>query len=140
MPPETTSSNAAREAERWFAQAGHDIADARFCARGGRHALACFLSQQAGEKAVRGYLHRNGAEDVWGHSLSDLCEDAMAFEPAFDAIKSTAALLDKYYTMTRYPTGLPGGIPAEAYDEIDSSRAIAVAEEVISFVSARAGD
>ena len=77
------------------------------------------------------------ADDVWGHSLSDLCEDAMAFDPGFDALKPTAALLDKYFESTRYPTGLPGGIPAEAYDREDAVRAVQIANEVLDFVKPR---
>lgn len=137
MTPEAGSPDAVREATRWLKQAEHDLADARFCGQNGRHALACFLSQQSAEKAVRGFLLFKGVEDIWGHSLADLCEDAMAFDLAFDAIKSTATLLDKHYSMTRYPTGLPGGVPAEAYDEMDSVRAVGIAAEVYSFVNAR---
>ncbi len=137
MPPEAGSPAALGEAKRWLSQSEHDADDARYCAEGGRHSLACFLAQQSAEKAVQGFLYWKGAEDVWGHSLADLCEDAMAFELQFDAIKSTAALLDKYYNMTRYPSGLPGGIPSEAYDEEDAARAIAIAHQVGRFVRDR---
>lgn len=133
MPPERDGDRP----ERWLKQADHDIEDAKFCSEGGRHALACFLAQQAAEKIVTAYLYGRGADDVWGHSLSDLCEDAMAFDPGFDALKPTAALLDKYFEMTRYPTGLPGGIPAEAYDREDAVRAVQIANEVADFVRPR---
>jgi HEPN domain-containing protein len=126
-----------RQAGRWTRQAAHDLADGRYAAEGSRHALSCFLSHQAAEKAVVGYLYARGAEQVWGHALSDLCEDAMALDPSFDLVKSNAALLDKHYLGARYPSTLPGGVPAEAYDEHDSARALAIAEEVLRFVSDR---
>ena len=115
-------------------QAERDLEDAKFLQEGKRYNLACFMSQQAGEKAVKAYLYQRGAEDVWGHSLADLCEDAKLMNMMFDIIKSLAILLDKYHDLTRYPNFLPGGIPAETYDEVDAERAIYVAEEVISFV------
>jgi HEPN domain-containing protein len=126
-----------READRWTRQAAHDLADGRYAGEGGRHALACFLSHQAAEKSVVGYLHARGAELVWGHALSDLCEDAMPFDASFDLVKSNAALLDKHFLGARYPSALPGGVPAEAYDEHDSARALAIAEEVLGFVTDR---
>ena len=115
-------------------QAERDLEDAGYLRDGGRHNLACFLGQQAGEKALKAYLYYHGAEDVWSRSLADLCEDAKILNRMFDVIKSTAILLDKYHDLTRYPHLLPGGIPADAYDEVDSERAIYVAGDVISFV------
>ena len=122
------------EGTRWLAQADQDIEDAKFLARGGKHNLACFMSHQAGEKAVKGYLYQHGAEDVWGTSLADLCEDASVVNRMFDIIRSQAVLLDKYYFLTRYPNFLPSGLPSNAYDNIDSERAIYIAQEVVEFV------
>ena len=123
-----------REAARWLRQAEIDLQDAEFLAGSGRHALACFLCHQSAEKAVTAYLLARGAEHVWGHALADLCEDAMALDPSFDFIKSVAGLLDKYYLGTRYPSGLPGGVPAEAFDGHDSARALEIARDVYQFV------
>lgn len=126
-----------REAARWMAQAGHDLEDARFAASGDRHALASFLAHQAGEKSVTAYLFARGADDVWGHALADLCEDAIALDSSFDLIKSVAVLLDKHYRATRYPSALPGGVPWQAYEAHDAERAIAIAQDVVAFVEAR---
>ena len=122
------------EGARWVRQAEQDLEDAKYLKEGNRHNLACFMGQQAGEKAVKAYLYHQGIEDVWGHSLADLCEDAKILNMMFDVVKSLAVLLDKYHDLTRYPHLLPGGIPSEAYDEVDSERAIHIAGEVISFV------
>ena len=77
-------------ADLWLRQAERDLDSARHAAGGGFHALACFQSQQAAEKAVAAYLIERGAERVWGHALADLCEDAMALDKSFDVIKSVA--------------------------------------------------
>jgi len=123
------------EAERWMTQARFDLADAELALEHGRHALACFLSHQAAEKAVASFLFSRGADSVWGHALADLCQDAVALEPAFDLIATVAVLLDKFYLGARYPSGLPGGVPAEAFDAHDSTRALEIARDVLAFVS-----
>lgn len=129
-----------RDADRWLRQADHDLTDAELVATHGRHALACFLCHQTAEKAVTGYLLARGAERVWGHALADLCEDAMALDRSFDLVKSLAGLLDKHYLGARYPSALPGGIPAEAFDAQDSGRALEIAREVLRFVRERLAD
>ena len=57
----------------------------------------------------------------------------------FDTIKAEARQLDKYYDITRYPTYLPSGIPAEAFDDVDAERAIELAGIVVRFVGERIG-
>ena len=123
------------ESKRWMRQAAHDLSAAEHAVAGGFHAWACFLCQQAGEKAMAGYLYARGADHVWGHALSDLCEDAMQLDSSFDVIKTVAMLLDKYHHPTRYPTGLPAGVPHETYDQVDSSRALEIAGDVLEFVT-----
>jgi len=60
--------------------------------------LACFLSQQAAEKALKAYL------------------------------------LDQYYIPTRYPNGLPGGIPYKVYTWEQAQEAIVGAQRVLDQV------
>jgi HEPN domain-containing protein len=121
----------------WLRQSEHDLSDAQLVSQSGRFALACFLCHQAAEKAVTAYLLARGAERVWGHALADLCEDALALDPSFDLIKTVAVLLDKHYLGARYPTTLPGGVPAEAYEATDSERALEIAGDVRRFVDER---
>lgn len=125
------------DGDRWLRQADRDLSDAHFAREHQRHNLACFMAQQAGEKAMKGYLYSKGAEDVWGHCLADLCEDAKVFEMLFDVLKPRAIYLDKYYNLTRYPNYLPGGIPADIFDDLESERAIELATEVLTFVRER---
>jgi HEPN domain-containing protein len=125
------------EGARWLRQARQDMEDADFLREGKRFNLACFMGQQAAEKAVKAFLYYRGAEDVWGHSLIDLCEDAKLFEMFFDVIKGEARQLDKYFEITRYPGYLPSGIPSEAFDVIDADRSIELAQMVVDFVGER---
>ena len=125
------------EAARWLKQADQDLNDADYLRSGERFNLACFLGQQAAEKALKAYLFHRRVEDVWGHSLVDLCEDAKLFDMMFDIIKSEAGQLDKYFEITRYPGFLPGGTPSEAFDRIDADRSIELSTQVVNFVRER---
>ncbi len=127
------------EGARWLRQAVQDLEDAEFIREGGRYNIACFMGQQAAEKALKAFLYHRGSEDVWGHSLIDLCEDAKIFEMFFDTVKSEARQLDKYLYITRYPEYLPGGIPSEAFDRVDADRAIELSQTVVEFVRERLG-
>ncbi len=122
------------EGTRWLLQARRDIDDARYARAGNRFNLACFLSQQAAEKAIKSYLYAHGRVLVFGHSVASLCQDATAFDVAFEKLREQAAPLDKYYIPTRYPNGLPGGIPSEAFDQADADRALELAQNVIQFI------
>jgi predicted nucleotidyltransferase len=44
------------------------------------------------------------------------------------------SLLDGYYIPTRYPNGLPDGIPADVYTEDAAKDAVAMAEEAVGWV------
>jgi HEPN domain-containing protein len=52
-------------------------------------------------------------------SVSELCKRAVSLDKDLERIRRDAATLDKYYIPTRYPNGLPGGIPAEAFEKRD---------------------
>ena len=118
----------------WLAQAMEDLEAARANFDQGRHALACFLCHESAVKVIKGFLYKQGAEMVWGEHLSDLCEDAMAFDPSFDFIKSVASLLDKHALATRNPDAVAGAIPFEVYDSTDSAHALEIATEVLETV------
>ena len=85
--------------------------------QGGYH-IACFLSQQVAEKALKAYLYHQGKEIVLGHSVDRLCRDAAQFDVRFEEKLRVWSLLDGYYIPTRYPNGLPDGIPADIYNDV----------------------
>jgi HEPN domain-containing protein len=121
------------EGVRWLLQARQDLEDAEFCFQGKRFNLACFLSQQAAEKAVKAFIYAQGEEIVFGHSVAQLLRHARKYDPNLDEIKSAGGL-DKYYIPTRYPNGLPGGLPYEAFDKGDAEKALKMAAGVLKFV------
>lgn len=127
------------EARRWVAQATQDLADARLLAEHSRYATACFLCQQAAEKALKGVLYGAGADAVLGHSVRQLCDDITRMDPDVASRCAEWAVLDQFYIPTRYPDALPGGIPSEAYTEAQARGAIETAGSAISFARERVG-
>jgi len=125
------------EAGRWVLQAQRDLDDARYSAAGRRFNLACFLAQQSAEKALKALLYSAGAEAVWGYSVAELCQDIIAIHPDLASLAAIGGPLDKYYIPTRYPNGLPGGIPSDAFVSADAQMAISMAEQVLDTVSSR---
>jgi HEPN domain-containing protein len=123
------------EGRRWLRQAREDLHWAGHLADQGAYHLACFLAQQVAEKALKAFLYAQGEEIVLGHSVERLCAAAAAFEPAFRERARTWSLLDGYYIPTRYPNGLPDGIPADVYTQQAAADAVRLAGEAVAFAA-----
>lgn len=119
-----------------MAQARRDLDDADYLFDGERYSLCCFIAQQAAEKALKAYLYTAGREVVWGHSVAELCMQVSDLDPRFERVRKRGASLDRFYIPTRYPNGLPGGIPADAFLEHDARYALDVAREILAAVEA----
>jgi HEPN domain-containing protein len=50
--------------ERWFAQAIHDLEDARFNLAGERYNVACFLAHRVAEQTLKTFLFRKGKDGI----------------------------------------------------------------------------
>jgi len=127
------------ESERWLRQAEHDLSDARYNLAGDRFSLTCFLAQQCTEKAVKSYLFAKGAREIRGHSVAELCREAATIDTDFAGLGREVGYLDRYYIPTRYPDGLPGGIPAEMFDRHDAEKAVAAAARAVEMVRDKHG-
>lgn len=126
--------SAKKEGERWLKQAAADLRWADHLAREGGWHLACFLAQQVTEKALKAFLYAQGEEIVLGHSVERLCAAAARHWPEFADRARQWSLLDGYYIPTRYPNGLPDGIPADVYTEDAASGAVAMANEAVTWI------
>ncbi|HRT36783.1 MAG TPA: HEPN domain-containing protein [Caldisericia bacterium] len=123
-----------KEALRWIRQASEDIDAAKYNHKGKKFFVSCFLSHQVVEKILKGYLIYKGFEHIWGHSISDLSKECEKIDKDFESLRKEILILDKYYIPTRYPNGLPGGIPAEVFTERDSIEAIDLSEKALKFI------
>lgn len=126
--------SALQEGERWLSQATVDLRWAEHLAREGGWHLACFLSQQVAEKALKAFLYAQGEEIVVGHSVQRLCVAAARYRAEFADKARRWSLLDGYYIPTRYPNGLPDGIPADVYTQDAAIGAVALADEAVAWV------
>jgi HEPN domain-containing protein len=122
------------EAERWLKQAEYDLRAAEHNAGGEFYSVACFNAQQAAEKALKAFLFAQGERVVVGHSVGELCRRCGEYKGSFADLARLVGKLDRFYIPTRYPNALPGGVPAEVYDEEDAVGAIALASKVITTV------
>ena len=122
------------EAQRWITQAQIDLEWAERIASEGGHHIACFLAQQVAEKALKAFLYWCGEEFVIGHSVVKLCKWCAQHDEDFKEKEKKWAFLDTFYIPTRYPNGIPDGIPAEVYNEKTAMEAVDAAREVVSFV------
>jgi HEPN domain-containing protein len=127
------------EAERWLAQAKSDLDFARLGLREGFFAQACFQCQQAAEKALKALHYFGGARFVPGHSLVELLAPVMALDPSLTSLQEAARRLDQLYIPTRYPNGLPGGVPAQVFSHGQAAEAIAQATTFLERAGATIG-
>ena len=125
------------QAQRWLDTAREDLLAARVMADAGMFAHACFLAQQAAEKAAKSLWYAAG-EDPWGHSVLKLVGQFPHRDrvPALADWEQRAALLDRFYIPTRYPNGLPDLTPGQSFFAPDAEQAITVATAFVGAVAA----
>ena len=127
------------EAARWLAQAESDLAFAELGLREGFFAQACFVCQQAVEKALKALRYLGGARVVLGHSVVELLDTLVAVHADLAGLREGAQQLDQYYVPTRYPNGLPGGVPAEMFTRGQAEEAVSVARRFLAVTRAAIG-
>lgn len=99
----------------WTRQAGIDLAAARtLMGEEQFYPLVCYHCQQAVEKALKGFLIKKTGYLRPGHHLLKLLLAAAQFQPKFSALDKDCALINEYYTASRYPSEDPLDISREA--------------------------
>ncbi len=124
------------EAMRWFTHAKDEFIDADELRKRGRFYLALFHFQQSVDKAIKAFLYLNvkSIEVFYTHSINDLLKIAIDIDTEFNKVVSVKKL-DQYYIPTRYPNGLPGGIPSRYYDDPkEAEDAMLLAKKAIELI------
>ena len=124
------------EALRWYTHAKDEFIDADELRKRKRFYLALFHFQQSTEKALKAYLYLKvkSIEIFYTHSINDLINMVIELDRDFKELISVKKL-DQYYIPTRYPNGLPGGIPSRYYDDPEEAEtAMLLAKKVIDLV------
>ena len=118
--------------EDWLRQAKRDLKQAVHSQRDGFYEWACFISQQAAEKAIKALYQKIGAI-AWGHSVSALLANLPGEVHPQPGLIDKAKQLDKHYIPPRYPNSHPSGAPLDYYTKAEAEGATRYAQEVISF-------
>ncbi len=128
-------SSARHESERWLKTAEQDHAAAVSLKVAGHHAQACFLAQQAAEKAVKALWFAQDT-DPWGHSVQKLLSELPGYPTLTNdqSLLRIAARLDRLYIPTRYPNGIPDLTPGDTYAHEDSQDAIDNAAKILATI------
>ena len=123
----------------WLDEAEDDLASAKELYRAGRYAKACFLAQQAAEKALKALLIRRAGVYERTHSVAALLERARQLADVTQDLVDAAELLDRYYVPSRYPNAWPSGSPSKRLREPDARSAIEAAEKILGWVRENLG-
>lgn len=114
----------------WFGQAEHDLQKARLDLEWRYYEWACFTAHQAAEKAVKAVYQALHGE-ARGHSVRELL-GTLGLQPP-QSVLGYATALDRFYIPTRYPNGLPAGLPHDYFLQDDAARAVEAAEGILAW-------
>ncbi len=119
-------SEADTEASRWLRFAHEDLQTATALLRHPEELIprhACWLAQQAAEKALKALLIRAQVEFPWTHDLDRLWQLLPA---AFQGGIGAEALseLSEWAMESRYPGNWPDAQPADARRAVESARVL----------------
>lgn len=128
------------KAKGWLREAETQSKAAAMLEKGGFHSMACFLSQQTVELALKAFLLHRGEDLVKIHSLVELLDLCQRYDKDFSRFDDTARDLEHYYIFARYPNGLGTGAPSDHFNERQAREALAAADAVLAFVEERMGD
>jgi len=88
--------------------------------------VACYLSQQCAEKALKGYILYNDTEPPKTHNLVELCQICTNHDNSFSDILDACADLTPYGVAVRYPNEL-------AVDDAVAKLALGKAQGIYDF-------
>ena len=125
--------NNLQEARRWVEQAEFDLKAAGDSMDSGNFEWSCFQAQQAAEKFLKGYLYSKGNRILTTHSVDKLLSICVKEEGQFSNI-TVARELDQYYIPTRYPNGLPAGVPHKFYTKENADICLKHATSISSLI------
>jgi len=88
--------------------------------------IACYLSQQCAEKALKGYIIYKDTEPPKTHNLVELCQICANYDNSFEELLDACADLTPYGVAVRYPNEL-------AVDDVITKLAIGKAQSIYDF-------
>lgn len=116
----------------WYKQAERDLKSARVQLGAEFFEWACFIAQQAAEKAVKA-LYQKFSGEAWGHSVYDLLKGIAEKVDVPEEVFESAKGLDRFYIPARYPNGWSSGFPGEYITKKDAKDAISNSKKILRF-------
>lgn len=116
----------------WYKQAERDLKSARAQLGAEFFEWACFIAQQAAEKAVKA-LYQKFSGEAWGHSVYDLLKGIAEKVDVPEEVFESAKGLDRFYIPARYPNGWSSGFPGEYITKKDAKDAISNSKKILRF-------
>lgn len=116
----------------WLKQAKRELENAEYEILGGFYEHACFLAQQASEKAVKAVFQKIGAE-AFGYSVSGLIKKLSEHFNVDAELLRFAKELDKAHIPTRYPNAYPEGAPYEFYTKEEAKKLVEYGRKIVKF-------
>jgi len=121
---------------RWLRQAEHDLTIAQNHREQGDYSDACFMAEQASQKALKAFLIAQGQRSVPIHSVAQLAERCAGLASDFKKHIASGRILDQYYIPTRYPDALaPPAVPFESYTAEQAQRAVKAAQAIYAIAA-----
>ena len=118
------------ETLNWWKQANYDLSAAKKNVEINEYYVACFLSQQSAEKALKTlYIEKFKELPPSTHNLKKLGEMLNVQDEIMDALIE----LNPNYVVGRYPNAA-NGVPAEQYNKRIADTNVICAEKVIDWV------
>ena len=116
----------------WFYMARSDLDFAKSGFNDGFYSHVCFLSQQAVEKSMKGFLVYQGKDYPKTHGLVMLHKlmEVNWLDGQLSAIKK----LSEFYVPLRYPDAFPGSLPEGLPDKEDAQNALKWAEVILTTI------
>jgi HEPN domain-containing protein len=127
---------ARREADEWVQRAQRDLLIAERALQGDPTLAdqAAYHAQQAGEKALKGFLAANNHPLRKTHNLEWLVDQCQGIDVTFAQFLAAARTLNPYATLFRYPGG-----PLEP-SLGEAEQAIQLGREIVDFVQEQLRD
>lgn len=119
-----------KDVQAWMDKTNDDLLWAKHSLTGNFWPQVCFISQQAVEKALKGYLVSQNFIPPKIHNLEILLKKCLGFDPDFGQWQETAKKLNVYYVEVRYPDILEA-----TYTESDAKTCLSLAQQLVDFIT-----
>ena len=119
--------------QEWFQYSQNDLVSAQHLFENlypKQIEIACYLSQQCAEKALKGFLFFNDIDPPRTHNLVELCQLCINYDITFSEIFDICLDLTPYGVAVRYPNQL-------MVDEVITKSAITKAQGIYDFCAGK---